>query len=72
MKATVEVDIEKSDWEVVRVRAGLYEDEERVDLRIFYRGRGGQLRPTKRGIAFEPDLLPALINALEQIRAAQE
>jgi hypothetical protein len=63
--------VRKNSLEEVRVSISEFRGHNLVDVRVFadFDGRGGEPRPTKKGIALKVELLPDLIAALQ---AAQE
>mgnify|MGYP001033859526 CR=1 FL=1 len=59
--------------EVWRVRISTFKDRPLVDVRVFYRGKGGDFLPTKKGVALGvahlAELVDGLSLALEYARA---
>ncbi len=62
--------VEKNRVQEMRVRLVELRGETFVDLRVFAAAGDGERRPTKRGMAFKPDLLPEMIGFL--IEATRE
>jgi len=59
-------EIEKNAVEVIRVSWSEYKGHHFLDVRVYYEdGETGEWKPTKKGIAIAPDLLPELIAALQ-------
>lgn len=61
--------LRKNARESYRLAWETYEGHEFLDLRIYYAAGEGELKPTKKGVAINRQVLPALIEALQ---AAQE
>ena len=53
--------------EVIRVALQDYGGTQHLNIRLWIKGAGGQLLPTKKGICLPPSLLPDLIGALQRI-----
>jgi len=64
------VDIQKNSREVLRVQREDYQGHDMLNLRVWYDDGTGELRPTKKGVAFKATLIPELINALGAVSAA--
>ena len=60
------VDIQKNSREVIRVSASEYEGHNFIDLRIWY-DDDGEMKPTKKGITFNPSKAKDVIEAILQI-----
>jgi hypothetical protein len=60
------VDIQKNSREVIRVSASEYEGHDLIDLRVWY-DDDGDMKPTKKGIAFNPSKAKEVIEAILQI-----
>ena len=68
-------DIGKNAGEVVRVSLSEFDGHDLVDVRVFFKTQTSpELKPTKKGVALRPALLPELIALLKdaeyQARAA--
>ena len=61
------VDIQKNRREVIRVSASEYEGHDLIDLRVWYADDDGDMKPTKKGIAFNPTKAKEVIEAILQI-----
>ena len=60
---------EKNSAEEVRICLTTYKGRDYLDLRVFYRADDGEMRPTKRGLTLNLDLVPELETGLQKLRA---
>ena len=60
------VDIQKNSREVIRVSASEYEGHDLIDLRVWY-DDDGDVKPTKKGIAFNPSVTKELVEGILQV-----
>ena len=60
------VDIQKNRREVIRVSSSEYEGHDLIDLRVWY-DDDGEMKPTKKGITFNPSKAKDVIEAILQI-----
>lgn len=58
--------IAKNDREESRVSRDDYKGHDLINIRIFYAGDDGQMRPGRQGIAFKAGLLTNVIGALQK------
>lgn len=58
----------KNALEEVRVSVSAYKGKKYVDLRVYYQDDNGEYKPSKKGIAISPDLLPELENAIGKLK----
>lgn len=58
--------------DVLRVSASDFKGATYVDIRVWYRDREGELRPTSKGVSLRPDAVAAVIEALQDARDALE
>jgi hypothetical protein len=58
---------DRSPTEQVQASLSTYRGKTYVDLRIFFKARDGEYRPTKKGITISPDLLPQLEEAVQKL-----
>lgn len=54
--------------EVVRVVREEFKGTDLVNIRVWFPGDDGELRPTKTGLTIRGDQIGLLIDALEQVR----
>lgn len=53
--------------EVLRIGVCTYRGQPRAEARIYYRDpTTGEYRPTKKGVAIQPDQLPEVVSALQR------
>jgi len=50
--------------EEIRVQKGDFNGRPIVHVRQYFTADDGSKRPTKKGVAFHPDMLPAIVEAL--------
>ena len=60
------VDIQKNSREVIRVSSSEYEGHDLIDVRVWY-DDDGEMKPTKKGITFNPSKAKDVIEAILQI-----
>jgi len=67
-KGSIEVAaIRKADGAEIRVAVSVYKGRRVVDVRVWYQPAGGvQYVPTRKGVTFDADKLPALAEAIAQ------
>jgi hypothetical protein len=58
----------KNALEEVRVSVSTYKGKKYVDLRVYYQDDNGEYKPSKKGIAISPELLPELENAIGKLK----
>ena len=61
---------QKNALEEIRVSLTEFNNYRLVDLRTWTKNKAGELVPTKKGISVRVDLFPALLKAVERLRAA--
>ncbi|MEM8802899.1 MAG: transcriptional coactivator p15/PC4 family protein [Pseudomonadota bacterium] len=59
--------INKNSREQIRVSLDDFRGHQLVNMRVWYDAGEGEMRPGKQGLALRSELLPHLINALEQL-----
>lgn len=59
-------EIQKNSTERIRVSTEVYKDHEFIDVRVYFDGGSGELKPTKKGIAIAPEKVNALIDLLKK------
>lgn len=67
---TVLADIPKNARETIRVVRDQYQGHELVHIRVWFSEGDGELKPTKKGLAFRTDQLPQVIEALQKAQEA--
>ena len=66
------VDIRKNAAETIRIQPTKFRDYHLVDVRVWIDGdRPGDVKPTRKGIAFRREQLPEVIAALQDIAASE-
>ena len=60
------IEIQKNSKEVIRVSASNYEGHDLIDLRVWF-DDNGEMRPTKKGISFNPSKAKDVIEGILQI-----
>jgi hypothetical protein len=58
----------KNALEEIRVSVSTYKGKKYVDLRVYYQDDNGEYKPSKKGIAISPELLPELENAIGKLK----
>jgi hypothetical protein len=61
--------IGKNRSEVIRVSLSEYNGHDLANLRVWFTADDGDMRPSKAGIAFRLEKLPAVIQALNDLEA---
>ena len=56
--------IPKNSREEIRVTLDEYQGHELVSLRVWFESPDGDMRPSKKGLAFRRELLPQILEAL--------
>ena len=56
--------IPKNSREEIRVTLDEYQGHELVSLRVWFESPDGDMRPSKKGLAFRRELLPQIMEAL--------
>lgn len=64
--------IPKNSREEIRVSMDEYQGHQLVSLRVWFEADDGEMRPSKKGLAFRVDLLPQVAAALKSIEAQRE
>ena len=64
--------VEKNSAEEVRVSLSTFKGREYADLRVYFKGGDGEMRPSKRGLTLCTALLPDLETAILKLRQAAE
>lgn len=59
-------DIEKNANNKIRVSISEFKGNNYVDVRVFYEDDEGEYKPTKKGVAFRPELISQVIDGLLQ------
>lgn len=62
----------KNALEEVRVSVSTYKGKKYVDFRVYYQDDNGEYKPSKKGIAISPELLPELENAIGKLKESIE
>lgn len=57
--------IPKNSREKIRVSRDEYNGHDLINLRIFYDAGEGDMRPSKKGLAFKVSILPEMMEALD-------
>jgi len=67
-KVSIEVAaIRKADGAEIRIAVSVYKGRRVVDVRVWYQPAGGaDFVPTRKGVTFDADKLPALAEAIAQ------
>lgn len=58
----------KNALEEVRVSVSTFKGKKYVDFRVYYQDDSGEYKPSKKGIAISPELLPELENAIGKLK----
>ena len=64
VKGGVIVDIDKGKGEVIRVEVSEYKGKKLLNIRVWYTDAEGQLKPTQKGIAINPEHYEKLLDAI--------
>ena len=59
-------DIEKNSSNKIRISLTEFKGNNFVDLRVYYEDEEGEYKPTKKGVALKPELIPQVIEALQE------
>lgn len=59
--------IRKNTREEIRITRDSYQGQEIINLRVWYLSDDGDMRPSKKGIAFRLALLPEVLAALKAL-----
>lgn len=62
--------IRKSDNAQIRIGADDYKGRRVVDVRVWYQPNGGDWTPSKKGLTFDADKLPAVVAGMIQAMEA--
>ncbi len=58
-------EIQKNALERIRIEKGEYKGNDVITMWVFYQGKDGQWRPTKKGLSFGAKILPDLVKAMQ-------
>ena len=62
------VDIPQNAYETLRVQQKTWQGYQLVDLRVWYPGKeDGEMKPSPKGVTFQKDMLPGVIEALQKM-----
>lgn len=61
--------VQKNSREEIRIHLEQFRGHEIVNIRVWFEADDGEMRPSKKGLAFRVDLLPEIMNALTQVEA---
>lgn len=59
--------IQKNSREEIRVSLDTFKGYELACVRVWFRDKDGEMRPSKQGVAFRKELLPDIIAALREL-----
>ena len=59
-------DIEKNASNKIRISLTEFKGYDLVDLRVYYEDEEGEYKPTKKGIALKPEMIPLVIEGLQE------
>lgn len=59
---------QKNALEEVRVSVSTYKGRKYLDIRVYYQGDDGDYKPSKKGVALSPELLPELETAIQKLK----
>lgn len=59
---------QKNALEEVRASISTYKGRKYFDIRVYYQGDDGEYKPSKKGVALSPELLPELETALKKLK----
>jgi hypothetical protein len=62
----------KNALEEVRVSVSTFKGKKYVDIRVYYQDDSGEFKPSKKGIAISPELLPELENSIGKLKEILE
>jgi hypothetical protein len=66
------VELDKGNDEILRVDVSEYEGREFAQIRMWYNNRGGEVRPTKKGVTLSLKHLETVISALQEAQQILE
>ena len=58
--------IPKNSREEIRISLDEFKGHQLVNLRVFFKADDGEMRPSKKGLAFKASLLPDMLDALRK------
>lgn len=58
----------KNALEEVRVSVSTFKGKKYIDFRVYYQDDSGEYKPSKKGIAISPELLPELEKAIGKLK----
>lgn len=61
------IDIQKNAREVIRVERQDFKGHDLLNLRVFYAGDDGEMRPGRQGLAIRSELATDLIEAIQEV-----
>jgi hypothetical protein len=61
---------QKNALEEIRVSISTFKGRKYLDIRVFYQGDDGEYKPSKKGVALSPELLPELETAIQKLKEA--
>jgi hypothetical protein len=59
-------DIEKNASNKIRISLTEFKGYDLIDLRVYYEDEEGDYKPTKKGIALKPEIIPQVIEGLQE------
>ena len=65
-------EFQKNQNEVIRGTRREFNGREFLDLRVFFKDAQGEFRPTRKGLAFDEELLDDLIELLQKMKGDSE
>lgn len=66
------INIPKNAREVVRIHRENYRGHDLISVRVYFDAGGGEMRPSKKGLAIQASLAPALIEALAAVSSNEK
>lgn len=64
-KQKVIYEFEKNSRETVRLIRKIWNAQDLIDLRVYYKAENGELKPTQKGLCLKVERLPELKKAIE-------
>lgn len=64
-------EIIKNSRECIRITLDEYQGHDLVNIRVWYDAGDGEMRPTKKGLAFKTELLTEVREALSSIKVGE-
>lgn len=61
-------DIQRNENDVIRIQSKEYQSKEYIDIRVWYKDEFGEMKPTKKGIYFQKELLDDIIQQLQTLK----